>query len=169
MILTAKKDTAFEQVLKELHEQYVRNAKEATGVLTMFYGVKPKEINTSWCLGYAYIMSPLDIIPSEIPVILKKGVKVAGDSRLTVDRRTKVGREFLNEWERRDCAKGLSGKSLEQYGIYTWDPDTHKYGYWAVGKDEDHLYYLEINEYAVRRLTDDARKMMTIDIQRYDR
>lgn len=51
-------------------------------------------------------------------------------------------------------------------------PDTERLalrGNWAVGKDEDHLYYLEINEYAVRRLTDDARKMMTIDIQQYDR
>lgn len=164
MILTAKKDTAFEQTLKELHEQYVRNAKEATGVLTMYYGVKPKEINTSWCLGYAYIMSPLDIIPSEIPVILKKGVKVASDSRLTVDRRTKVGREFLNEWETLDCAKGLSGESLEQFGIYTLDQDALKYSYWAVVKDEDDLYCLIIHENAARRLTDDARKQMTIDI-----
>lgn len=164
MRLTAKKGTAFEQTLKELYEQYVRNAKEATGVLTFYYGVKPKEINTSWCLGYTCIMSPLDIIPSEIPVILKKGVKVAGDSRLTVDRRTKVGREFLAHWDTLDCAKGLSGESLKQYGIYTLDPDTHVYGYWAVGKDEDDLYYLEVNEYSARRLTDEAKEMMTIDL-----
>ena len=165
MILTAKEGTAFEQTLKELHEQYVRNAKEATGVLTMFYGVKPKEINTSWCLGYAYFMSPLDIIPSEIPVIIKKGVKVASDSRLTVNRRTKVGREFLKEWETLECAKGISGESLEPFGIYTLDPDTREYGFWRVYMTGDDLYCLAVGEYAARRLTDEARKQMKIDIQ----
>lgn len=164
MILTAKKGSLFEQTLKELHEQYVRNAKEATGVLTMYYGVKPKEINTSWCLGYAYIMSPLDIIPSEIPVILKKGVKVASDSRLTVDRRTKIGREFLREWNTLDCAKGLSGERLERFGIHTLDEVALKYGYWRVYKTDNSLYCLEVGEYALRQLTGEAKEMMTIDL-----
>ena len=168
MILTAKKGTAFEQTLKGLYDQHLRNKKEALEVLTDYYGVKPVEFKTYWCLGFTCMISAQDIRPAHIPETLKKGVKET-DGLLTINRRTKIGREFLNEWERRDCAKGLSGKSLEQYGIYTLDPDTHKYGYWAVGKDEDHLYYLEINEYVVRRLTDDARKMMTIDIQQYDR
>lgn len=166
MILTAKRDTAFEQVLKELYEQYVRNAKEATEVLTEYYGVKPKVLRTYWVAGYTCIISARDITPEHMPETLRKGVKeyIGG---LTVDRRTKVGREFLRDWETRACAKGLSGESLEQFGIYTLDQDTHKYGYWCVGTDEDDLYYLEVSEYAARRLTDDARKMVTIDIQQY--
>lgn len=168
MILTAKKGTAFEQVLKALYDKHLRNKKEAIEVLTDYYGVKPLEMTTWWGFGRTGMILGIEMKPMYVPRTLKKGVKeyIGG---LTVDRRTKVGREFLKEWETLDCSKGLSGKSLEQYGIYTWDPDTHKYGYWAVGKDEDDLYYLEINEYAVRRLTDDARKMMTIDIQQYDR
>lgn len=166
MILTAKKETAFEQTLKELYEQYVRNAKEATEVLTEYYGVKPKVLRTYWVAGYTCIISARDITPEHMPETLRKGVKeyIGG---LTVDRRTKVGREFLLDWETRACAKGLSGESLEQFGIYTLDQDTHKYGYWCVGTDEDDLYYLEVSEYAARRLTDDARKMVTIDIQQY--
>lgn len=166
MILTAKRDTAFEQVLKELYEQYVRNAKEATEVLTEYYGVKPKVLRTYWVAGYTCIISARDITPEHMPETLRKGVKeyIGG---LTVDRRTKVGREFLRDLETRACAKGLSGESLEQFGIYTLDQDTHKYGYWCVGTDEDDLYYLEVSEYAARRLTDDARKMVTIDIQQY--
>lgn len=167
MILTAKKGTAFEQVLKELHEQYVRNAKEATAVLTEYYGVRPKTLKTSWVLGFTSIIWAVDIEPEYIPETLKNGVLVTDNGLLTVNRRTKVGREFLRDWEMRACANGLSGESLEQFGIYTLDQDAKKYSYWAVGKDEDDLYYLEINEFAVRRLTDDARKMVTIDIQQY--
>lgn len=164
MRLIVKKGTAFEQTLRQLREQYVRNAKEATAVLTEYYGVKPKKFKAYWGLGYTCIISPLDIIPEYIPETLKKGVKETDDGILTVDRRTKVGWEFLKEWETHDCAKGLSGQVLEQFGIYTLDPDTHMYGYWAVGKYEDDLYYLEVNEYAVRRLTDEAKSMMTIDL-----
>ena len=167
MILTAKKGTVFEQVLKELYEQYVRNTKEATAVLTEYYGVRPKTFKTYWMLGYTSIIWAVDIKPEYIPETLKKGVKVTDNGLLTVNRRTKVGREFLAHWDTLDCAKGLSGESLEQFGIYTLDQDAKKYSYWAVGKDEDDLYYLEINEFAVRRLTDDARKMVTIDIQQY--
>lgn len=164
MILTAKKDTAFEQTLRQLHEQYVRNAKEATEVLTRYYGVRPKKFKAYWGLGYTCMFSALDMTPEHMPETLKKGVRVTDDLLLTVNRRTKVGWEFLKEWEKCACAKGLSGQVLEQFGIYTLDPDTHMYGYWAVGKYEDDLYYLEVNEYAVRRLTDEAKSMMTIDL-----
>lgn len=167
MILTAKKGTPFEQTLKELHEQYVRNTKEATAVLTEYYGVKPKVLRTYWCLGFTCMISAQDITPEHMPETLKKGVMETDDELLTVDRRTKVGREFLRDWKTRACAKGLSGESLEQFGIYTMDQDTHKYGYWCVGTDEDDLYYLEVSEYAARRLTAEARKMVTIDIQQY--
>lgn len=164
MILTAKKGTAFEQTLRELYDPHIRNKKEAIEVLTDYYGVKPAKLSMFWGFGYTCSISALDFVPEHMPETLRKGVKeyIGG---LTVNRRTKVGREFLKKWETHDCAKGLSGKSLEPFGIYTLDPDTHVYGYWAVGKDEDDLYYLEINEYAVRRLTDDAKTMMTIDIQ----
>lgn len=47
MILTAKKGTAFEQTLKELYDQHIRNKKEAIEVLTDYYGVKPVEMLTS--------------------------------------------------------------------------------------------------------------------------
>lgn len=105
----------------------------------------------------------IEMKPIYVPRMLKKGVKeyIGG---LTVDRRTKVGREFLAHWETLDCAKGLSGESLEQFGIYTLDPDTRKYVYWGVDKTDNGLYCLEVGEYAVRRLTDDARAMMTIDL-----
>lgn len=164
MILTAKKGSLFEQTLKELYDQNIRNKEEAIEVLTTYYGVKPLAMTTSWCFGRTKMFSGIEMKPVSVPRTLKKGVKeyIGG---LTVDRRTKMGREFLKEWDTLACAKGLSGKSLEPFGIYTLDPDTHVYGYWAVGKDEDDLYYLEINEYAVRRLTDDAKTMMTIDIQ----
>lgn len=164
MILTAKKGTAFEQTLRELYDPHIRNKKEAIEVLTDYYGVKPAKLSMFWGFGYTCSISALDFVPEHMPETLRKGVKeyIGG---LTVNRRTKVGREFLKKWETHDCAKGLSGESLEPFGIYTLDPDTHVYGYWAVGKDEDDLYYLEINEYAVRRLTDDAKTMMTIDIQ----
>lgn len=164
MILTAKRGTAFEQTLKALHEQYVRKAKEATEVLTEYYGVRPKKFKAYWGLGYTCMFSPLDMTPEHMPETLKKGVRVTNNGLLTVNCLTKVGREFLAHWDTLDCSKGLSGESLEPFGIYTLDPDTHVYGYWAVGKDEDDLYYLEVNEYAVRRLTDDAKAMMTIDI-----
>lgn len=164
MILTAKKGTAFEQVLKELHEQYVRNVKEATEVLAEYYGVRPKTLNTYWVLGFTSIIWAVDIKPEYIPETLKKGVKVTDNGLLTVNRRTKVGREFLAHWDTLDCAKGLSGESLEQFGIYTLDQEVKKYGYWRVDKTDDGSYCLTINEYAVRRLTDDAKNMMTIDL-----
>lgn len=164
MILTAKKGTPFEQTLKELHEQYVRNAKEATEVLTEYYGVRPKTFKTSWVLGFTSIIWAVDIKPEYIPETLKKGVKVTDNGLLTVNRRTKLGREFLREWDTLERAKGLSGESLEQFGIYTLDQDAHVYGYWRVDKTDDGSYRLTINEYAVRRLTDDAKNMMTIDL-----
>ena len=163
MILTAKKGTAFEQVLKELYDQNLRNKDEAIKVLTDYYGVKPLEMITCWCFGRTGMFSGLEMKPMSVPRTLKKGVKeyIGG---LTVDRRTKIGREFLREWETHSCAKGLSGESLKQYGIYTLDPDTREYGYWRVDKTDDGSYCLTINEYAVRRLTDEAREMMTIDL-----
>lgn len=168
MILTAKKGTAFEQTLKELYDQHIRNKKQAIKLLTDYYGVKPLKMTTYWGFGRAGMFSGIEMKPTYVPRTLKKGVKeyIGG---LTVDRRTKVGREFLKEWDTLECAKGLSGESLEQFGIYTLDPDTHKYGYWAVCTDEDGLYCLILHEYAARRLTEEARKMMTIDIQQYDR
>lgn len=169
MILTAKKDTAFEQTLKALYDKHIRNKKDAIEILTIYYGVKPVEMLTSWCLGNSCMFSPLDMTPEHMPETLKKGVRRTSDGLLTVDRRTKRGREFLEEWAKFACARGLSGKSLEQFGIYTLDPDTHKYGYWAVCTDEDGYYCLILHEYAARRLTDEAREMMTITIQQYDR
>ena len=166
MRLTAKKDTAFEQTLKELYDQHIRNKEDAIEILTIYYGVKPAKLRMIWGFGYTCMFSPLDMTPEHMPETIRKGVK-ATDGLLTVDRRTKRGRGFLDEWEKCACAKGLSGESLEQFGIYTLDQDTHKYGYWCVGTDEDDLYYLEVSEYAARRLTDDARKMVTIDIQQY--
>lgn len=168
MILTAKKDTAFEQALKALYDQHIRNKKEAIEVLTDYYGVKPAKLSMILGFGYTCMISALDVVPEHMPETLRKGVKeyIGG---LTVDRRTKVGREFLAHWDTLDCAKGLSGESLEQFGIYTLDPDTHKYGYWAVCTDEEGLYCLILHEYAVRRLTAEAKAQMTIDIQQYDR
>lgn len=167
MILTAKKGTAFEQVLKELHDKHLRNKKDAIEILTAYYGVKPVEMLTSWCLGNSCMFSPLDMTPEHMPETLKKGVRRTSDGLLTVDRRTKRGREFLEEWAKFACARGLSGKSLEQFGIHTLDPDTGCYSAWYVCKDEDDLYCLILHEYAARRLTDDAKAMMTIDIQQY--
>lgn len=163
MRLIAKRGTAFEDALKGLYDQHLRNKKEALEVLTDYYGVKPVEFKTYWCLGFTCMISAQDIRPAHIPDTLKKGVKET-DGLLTINRRTKIGREFLNEWERRDCAKGLSGESLEQFGIYTLDQDAHKYAYWRVYKTDDGLYCLTINEYAVRRLMDEAKEMMTIDL-----
>ena len=164
MILTAKKGTAFEQTLKELHDQHLRNKEEAIKVLTDYYGVKPLEMTTVWCFGRTGMFSGIEMKPMSVPRTLKKGVKeyIGG---LTVDRRTKVGREFLKEWETLDCSKGLSGESLEPFGIYTLDPDTRKYGNWRVYTTDDGLYCIVLHEYAARRLTDEAREMMTIDIQ----
>lgn len=164
MILTAKKGTDFEQALKALHEQYVRNAKEATEVLTEYYGVRPETLRTSWLLGYTSIIWAVDIKPEYIPETLKKGVKVTDNGLLTVNLRTKVGREFFAHWNTLDCAKGLSGKSLEPFGIYTLDPDTCKYGNWRVYTTDDGLYRIVLHEYAARRLTKVAKTMMTIDL-----
>lgn len=166
MILTAKKGTEFEQALKALYDQHIRNKKEAIEVLTDYYGVKPAKLSMIWGFGYTCMISALDVVPEHMPETLRKGVKkyIGG---LTVDRRTKVGREFLAHWDTLDCSNGLSGESLEQYGIYTLDPDTRKYGYWQVYKTDNGLYCLEVGEYAVRRLTDDAKAMMTIDIQQH--
>lgn len=168
MILTAKKGTAFEQTLRELYDQHLRNKEEAIEVLTTYYGVRPLEMTTSWGCGRTGMILGIEMKPIYVPRALKKGVKeyIGG---LTVDRRTKVGREFLKEWDTLACAKGLSGKSLEPFGIYTLDPDTLKYGYWAVCTDEDGLYCLIIYEYMASRLTDEAKTQMTIDIQQYDR
>lgn len=166
MILTAKRGTAFEQVLKKLYDKHLRNKKDAIEILTLYYGVKPVEMATTWGFGYSCMFSPLDMTPEHMPETLRKGVKAA-DDLLTVDRRTKRGRVFLEEWAKCACANGLSGKSLEQFGIYTLDPDTRCYSYWCVGKDEDDLYYLAIDEYAARRLTDEAKTMMEITIQQY--
>ena len=168
MILTAKKGTEFEQALKALYNQHLRNKKEAIEVLTDYYGVKPAKLSMFWGFGYTCMISAPDVVPEHMPETLRKGVKeyIGG---LTVDRRTKVGREFLKKWDKYACSKGLSGKSLEPFGIYTLDPDTRKYGYWRVDKTDNGLYCLEVGEYAARRLTDDARKQMTIDIQQYDR
>lgn len=168
MILTAKKGTAFEQTLKELYDQYIRNKKQAIKVLTDYYGVKPLEMTTSWGLGRTGMILGIEMKPVSVPRTLKKGVKeyIGG---LTVDRRTKVGREFLREWNTLDCSKGISGESLEQYGIYTLDPDTRSYSAWYVCKDEDGLYCLILHECAVRRLTAEAKAQMKIDIQQYDR
>lgn len=164
MILTAKKGTAFEQALRELYDQHLRNKKEAIEVLTDYYGVKPAKLSMFWGFGYTCTISALDFVPEHMPETLRKGVKeyIGG---LTVNRRTKVGREFLKKWETHDCAKGLSGESLEPFGIYTLDPDTREYGFWRVYMTGDDLYCLAIGEYAARRLTDEARKQMKIDIQ----
>lgn len=167
MILTAKRGTAFEQALKKLHDKHLRNKKDAIEILTIYYGVKPVEMLTSWCLGNSCMFSPLDMTPEHMPETLKKGVRRTSDGLLTVDRRTKRGRGFLEEWAKFACARGLSGKSLEQFGIYTLDPDTRCYSYWCVGKDEDDLYYLAIDEYAARRLTNKAKEMMEITIKQY--
>lgn len=164
MILTAKKGTAFEQTLKELYDQHIRNKKEAIEVLTDYFGVKPLEMTTSWGYGRTGMILGIEMKPVFVPRTLRKGVKeyIGG---LTVDRRTKVGREFLAHWDTLACAKGLSGKSLEPFGIYTLDPDTREYGFWRVYMTDDDLYCLAIGEYAARRLSDEAREMMTIDIQ----
>ena len=166
MILTAKRDTAFEQALKELYDKHLRNKREAIEVLTAYYGVKPLEMTTSWCCGRTGMILGIEMKPVSVPRTLKKGVKeyIGG---LTVDRRTKVGREFLAHWDTLDCAKGLSGESLEQFGIYTLDPDTLEYGYWCVCKDEEDLFCLILNEYAARRLTKEAKEQTTITIQQY--
>ena len=164
MILTAKRGTAFEQVLRELYDQHRRNKEEAIEVLTDYYGVKPAKLSMIWGFGYTCMISALDVVPEHMPETLRKGVKeyIGG---LTIDRRTKVGREFLKKWETHDCAKGLSGESLEPFGIYTLDPDTREYGFWRVYMTGDDLYCLAVGEYAARRLTDEARKQMKIDIQ----
>lgn len=163
MILTAKKDTAFEQALKALYDQHLRNKEEAIEVLTDYFGVKPLEMTTSWGCGRTGMILGIEMKPGFVPRTLRKGVKeyIGG---LTVDRRTKVGREFLKEWDTLACAKGLSGKSLEPFGIYTLDPDTLEYGFWRVYMTDDNLYCLAIGEYAARRLTDEAKEMMTIDL-----
>lgn len=44
MILTAKKGSEFEQTLRELYDQHLRNKKEAIEVLTDYYGVKPAKL-----------------------------------------------------------------------------------------------------------------------------
>lgn len=163
MRLTANRGTAFEQTLRELYERDLRNKEEAIKAITEYYGVKPVKFMTHWYLGYARVFSPLDIEPEYIPEALKKGVKEVGGC-LTVNRRTKVGREFLREWETRDCAKGLSGESLEKFGIHTLDTVTLKYGCWSVCKTDNGLYCLEIGEFALRKLTDEAKEMMTIGI-----
>lgn len=105
----------------------------------------------------------IEMKPIYVPRMLKKGVKeyIGG---LTVDRHTKVGREFLAHWDTLACAKGLSGKSLEPFGIYTLDPDTRMYGNWRVYTTDDGLYCLVLHEYAARRLTKEAKEMMTIDL-----
>lgn len=164
MILTAKKGTEFEQALKALYDQHLRNKEEAIEVLTDYYGVKPAKLSMFWGFGYTCTISALDFVPEHMPETLRKGVKkyIGG---LTVDRRTKVGREFLAHWDTLDCAKGLSGESLEQFGVYTLDPDTREYGFWRVYMTGDDLYCLAVGEYAARRLTDEARKQMKIDIQ----
>ncbi len=163
MILTAKKDTDFEQTLRELYDQHLRNKEEATKVLTDYYGVKPLEIATCWGCGLTGMILGIEMKPVSVPRTLKKGVKeyIGG---LTVDRRTKVGREFLAHWDTLDCSKGLSGKSLEPFGIYTLDPDTCKYGNWRVYTTDDGLYCIVLHEYAARRLTKVAKTMMTIDL-----
>lgn len=159
MILTAKKGTAFEQVLRELYERKLRNKEEATEVLTEYYGVKPVEIRTIWCLGALCIVPTLDFYTDYVPRPLKKGVKeyIGG---LTIDHQTKEGKEFLNYWHTLECSKGLSGESLEKFGIHTLDPDTRR---WQVDKTDYGLYCLIINEYAVQLLTNDAKEMMTIE------
>lgn len=164
MILTAKKGSLFEQTLRELYDQHLRNKEEAIEILTTYYGVKPLEMTTSWGYGHTGMILGIEMKPVFVPRTLRKGVKeyIGG---LTVDRRTKVGREFLKEWDTLACAKGLSGKSLEPFGIYTLDPDTREYGFWRVYMTGDDLYCLAVGEYAARRLTDEAREMMTIDIQ----
>lgn len=163
MILTAKKGTAFEQTLKELYDQHLRNKKEAIEVLTDYYGVKPAKLRMFWGFGYTCMISALDFVPEHMPETLRKGVKeyIGG---LTVNRRTKVGREFLAHWDTLDCSKGLSGESLEPFGIYTLDPDTCKYGNWRVYTTDDGLYCIVLHEYAARRLTKVAKTMMTIDL-----
>ena len=164
MILTAKKGTAFEQALKALYDQHIRNKEEATVVLTDYYGVKPAKLSMFWGFGYTCTISALDFVPEHMPETLRKGVKeyIGG---LTVNRRTKVGREFLEKWDKHACSKGLSGEILEPFGIYTLDPDTREYGFWRVYMTGDDLYCLAVGEYAARRLTDEARKQMKIDIQ----
>lgn len=116
-----------------------------------------------WGFGYTCMISALDFVPEHMPETLRKGVKeyIGG---LTVNRRTKVGGEFLTHWDTLDCSKGLSGESLEPFGIYTLDPDTCKYGNWRVYTTDDGLYCLVLNEYAARRLTKVAKTMMTIDL-----
>lgn len=163
MILTAKKGTEFEQALKALYDQHIRNKKEAIEVLTDYYGVKPAKLSMFWGFGYTCMISALDFVPEHMPETFRKGVKeyIGG---LTVDRRTKVGREFFAHWNTLDCAKGLSGKSLEPFGIYTLDPDTCKYGNWRVYTTDDGLYRIVLHEYAARRLTKVAKTMMTIDL-----
>lgn len=163
MILTAKKGTEFEQALKALYDQHIRNKKEAIEVLTDYYGVKPAKLRMFWGVGYTCMISALDFVPEHMPETLRKGLKeyIGG---LTVDRRTKVGREFLAHWDTLDCSKGLSGESLEPFGIYTLDPDTCKYGNWRVYTTDDGLYRIVLHEYAARRLTKVAKTMMTIDL-----
>ena len=145
-------------------EMCIRDRKEAVKVLTDYCGVKPDGMCIAWGFGYSCMFTAQDIAPEHMPETLKKGVRVTRDGLLTVDRRTKVGREFLREWDTLDCAKGLSGKSLEKFGIYTLDPDTRKYGFWRVYMTGDDLYCLAVGEYAARRLTDEAKSMMTIDL-----
>lgn len=163
MILTAKKGTDFEQALKALYDKHLRNKKEAIEVLTDYYGVKPAKLRMFWGLGYTCMISALDFVPEHMPETLRKGVKeyIGG---LTVNRRTKVGREFLAHWDTLDCSKGLSGESLEPFGIYTLDPDTCKYGNWRVYTTDDGLYCIVLHGYAARRLTKVAKTMMTIDL-----
>lgn len=163
MILTAKKGTAFEQALRELYDKHIRNKKEAIEALTDYYGVKPAKLRMIWCFGYTCMFSALDMTPEHMPETLKKGVKECLGV-LTVNRRTKRGRQFLEKWEKLACSKGLSGESLESFGIFTLDPDTRKYGNWRVYTTDEGLYCLVLHEYAARRLTGEAKEMMTIDL-----
>lgn len=161
MRLIAKMGTAFEQTLRELYDQHLRNKEEAIKVLTAYYGVKPLEMTSGWGYGRTGMILGIEMKPIYVPRMLKKGVReyIGG---LAVNRRTKVGREFLREWDTLDCAKGLSGESLEQFGIHTLDDVALKYGFWRVYKTDSDLYFLDIGEYALRQLTDEAKEMMTI-------
>lgn len=120
MILTAKKGSEFEQTLRELYDQHLRNKKEAIEVLTDYYGVKPVEMLTSWCLGNSCMFSPLDMTPEHMPETLKKGVRRTSDGLLTVDRRTKEGGNSSKNGRSSPAPEVSLGRALSNSGSTLW-------------------------------------------------
>ena len=157
MKIVANKGSKLEQVIKGMFEQLISDEKAASDFIKERVGVAPQTVQFIWCFGNTGRFTCRDIIfkkedwekvDKKILVQLKK------EWEFNVNRRTKAGNQFLEDFDAR-FNRFVSHEPLEKFGIYmikdrrywAWQPvyDKKEDCYFILCSDAA-LQYQEMNK-----------------------